>query len=340
MNSPGVSVVMPLYNKRATVLRSLDSVLAQTFADFEVIVVNDGSSDGGADLAADTGDPRVRVIRQSNCGVSAARNHGIAQASAPLVAFLDADDLWAPEFLAAILELAQAYPDAGMYVTGRRHVNPDGSAIEIWAALPEGRTIGIVPSYFAAPEEFGLAHSSAVALPKAVLESVGGFQEGEHMGEDVDMWVRIAARHPVACHTRVLSTYYDGGAARDFERISRKVLYPPALTSLRSLVEAGGLPPRTLAEIERNVDFGAIQHLCVLVHFELPQAAETLRTERYYCWRFRLEAKLIGAALRFLPAKTVLRLRSIALRIVRKLRRPLAKHGNEIRGRVTVTRAV
>ncbi len=321
MNSPGVSVVIPLYNKRATIRRSLDSVLRQTFADFEIIVVDDGSTDGGGEIAAETGDRRVRVLRQPNRGVSAARNRGIADAAAGLVAFLDADDFWAPEFLATILDLAQSYPDAGMYLTGRRHVYPDGSAIDVWAALPEGRGMGILPSYFAAPEEGGLAHSSAVAVPGAVLRAVGGFQEGAHMGEDVDMWVRIAARYPVACHTRVLSTFFDGGPERDRERMGRKPPYPPALDSLRSLVAAGGLPARTVAEIERYVDYRAIEHLCFELAFSLPSAAERVRTERYYRWRFKLEGALIRAGLRLLPPRAVLRLRSIPVRLMRRLRR-------------------
>ncbi len=321
MGSPAVSVVIPLYNKRATIRRALDSVLRQTFSGFEILVVDDGSTDGGAEIAAQTGDPRVRVIRQPNAGASAARNRGIAEAAAGLIAFLDADDFWEPEFLATILDLAQAYPDAGMYLTGRRQVNADGSVMDVWAALPEGRSMGILPSYFAAPEEGGLAHSSAVAMPRAVLRAVGGFREGEHMGEDIDMWVRVAARYPVACHTAVLSTFYDGGLERDRERLRRKQPYPPALRSLRSLVAAGGLPARTTAEIQRYVDYQAIEHLCFELEFELPSAAQTGRAERFYHWRFKLEGALILAGLRFLPPRTVLRIRSVPVRLMRTLRR-------------------
>jgi hypothetical protein len=141
------------------------------------------------------------------------------------------------------------------------------------------------------------------------------------MGEDVDMWVRIAARYPVACHTRVLSTFYDGGPERDRERIRRKPPYPPALNSLRSLVTAGGLPARTVAEIKRYVDYSTIEHLCFQLEFELPSAAKMARTERYYHWRFKLEGALIRTGLRVLSPRTVLRLRSIPVRIMRRLRR-------------------
>jgi glycosyltransferase involved in cell wall biosynthesis len=340
MTSPTVSVVVPLYNKRATIRRSLDSVLGQTFRDFEVIVVDDGSTDGGAEIAEGTGDPRVHVIRQPNRGVSAARNRGIAEATAALVAFLDADDLWAPEFLTAIVELEQTFPGAGMYLSGRRQVNPDGSAIDIWAALPEGRSAGILPSYFAAPAEGGLAHSSCVAVPRSVLAAVGGFREGEHMGEDIDMWVRIAARYPVACQTRVLATYYDGGPERDLARARQRPPSFPALMSLRSLVAAGGLSARTNAAIKRYVDYKAIEHLCFQLELGLTPFEEVARKERCYHWRFGLEAAMIRAGLRILPPRAVWRLWSLPMRGWRKVQRLRSQRGDVIQGRVIVRRIV
>jgi len=123
-----VSVVIPVFNKRRYLLRALESVLAQTHAEFEVILVDDGSTDGSLDTIGHLRDARVRIARQPNAGVSAARNTGIRLARAPLVAFLDADDTWEPGFLAAMLALRYRYPDAGLYASAYRIKTPGAAA--------------------------------------------------------------------------------------------------------------------------------------------------------------------------------------------------------------------
>ena len=102
---PQVSVVIPLYNKAPYIDRALRSVLAQTFQDFEVIIVDDGSTDGGAKIVKSTTDKRIKLIQQKNSGVSAARNRGIQESKSKLIAFLDADDEWKSRFLEVILRL-------------------------------------------------------------------------------------------------------------------------------------------------------------------------------------------------------------------------------------------
>ena len=109
-----ISVAIPLYNKRREIARTIQSVFDQTFQQFEILVIDDGSTDGGADIVAQIGDPRVRLIRQANAGVSAARNHAISEAKTELIAFLDADDEWKPGFLAAIWDLRERFPEAGL----------------------------------------------------------------------------------------------------------------------------------------------------------------------------------------------------------------------------------
>ncbi|NLZ30356.1 MAG: glycosyltransferase family 2 protein, partial [Methanomicrobiales archaeon] len=114
---PEVSVVIPLYNKAPYIARALSSIIAQTRQDFEVIVIDDGSTDGGEEIVRGFDDPRIRVIRQENRGVSAARNRGIEAARADFIAFLDADDEWMPTHLGALLRLRGRYPRAGAYGT-------------------------------------------------------------------------------------------------------------------------------------------------------------------------------------------------------------------------------
>ena len=105
--APRVSVVVPVYNKGRYLRRAVDSVLAQSFTDFELILVDDGSTDDSLAVAREYTDPRVRVIRQANSGAGAARNRGIDEARATMVAFLDGDDEWVPAFLDQMMALVR-----------------------------------------------------------------------------------------------------------------------------------------------------------------------------------------------------------------------------------------
>jgi hypothetical protein len=125
MGKMKVSVIVPLYNKAPTIQRTLDSVLGQTFADFELIVVDDGSTDGGGGIVASCPDPRVRLVGQANAGPGAARNRGLAEARGALVAFLDADDEWLPEFLEKSVALLEKNSQAAAVASGY-YLHPQG----------------------------------------------------------------------------------------------------------------------------------------------------------------------------------------------------------------------
>src|SRR6516165_383819 len=128
---PQLSAIVPLYNKAPFVLRTLTSMASQSYRDFEVIVVNDGSTDGGDEVARTFSDSRFRVIDQPNAGPGAARNRGLAEARGPLVAFLDADDEWYPEYLQRAVEFLARRPDVAavsqFYVEA-----PDRSTEPMW----------------------------------------------------------------------------------------------------------------------------------------------------------------------------------------------------------------
>ena len=109
-----VSVTIPLYNKGEYIERSLESVFAQTFGDYEVIVVDDGSTDNGAEIVKQFRDSRLRVIRQANAGPGAARNRGIDESSSRYLAFLDADDEWMPRFLEKSIDILRENPDCDL----------------------------------------------------------------------------------------------------------------------------------------------------------------------------------------------------------------------------------
>ena len=212
MGDPSVSVIIPLFNKELYVLRAIDSVLTQSFHDFEVVAVNDGSTDNGPELVRRITDPRIRLIDQMNGGVSAARNRGIREARSELIAFLDADDQWMRTFLDTVLELRADYPEAGAYATAYRVVMPTGSVRDVIAPPKscDGPT-GILEDYFR------IAHhapvwSSAVAVLRAKFKEVGFFRQGVALGEDADMWLRIAANCSIAYSREVCAVYHYGCA--------------------------------------------------------------------------------------------------------------------------------
>jgi len=196
---PAISIVVPLYNKALYISRAINSISKQTFGDYEIIVVDDGSVDNGGSIVENINNPKVRLIRQENAGVSAARNKGIETARSELIAFLDADDEWLPTHLDSIIKLRDKY-EAGIYATAYLIYAEEG-----WIEKPNYRRIpkppweGILPSYFKAAA-YGAppVWSSAACVPRTVFADVGVFKVGQRLGEDVDMWGRIAMKYPVA----------------------------------------------------------------------------------------------------------------------------------------------
>ncbi|MBN1346448.1 MAG: glycosyltransferase family 2 protein [Phycisphaerae bacterium] len=209
MTAPAVTVVVPLHNKQTTVERALRSVLDQTVRDFEIVVVDDGSTDQSAAAAERIGDPRVRLIRQANGGVSMARNRGIEAASAPVIAFLDADDAWMPEFLETVLRLRKRFATCHVYATNYVIACDNGQCrLPIIRGIPRGPWEGVLRGYFAiACRSDPPLFTSAVAARKETLLDVGGFPEGVTSGEDLLTWARLAGRHDIAYASEPLSIY-------------------------------------------------------------------------------------------------------------------------------------
>ncbi|WP_052501456.1 glycosyltransferase family 2 protein [Thiomicrospira microaerophila] len=208
-NKPFFSVVMPLYNKRNHVKETIESVFAQTFQDFEIVVVNDGSTDDSAEVVASIDDPRIRLIHQQNAGVSVARNNGIKQANADYIAFLDADDIWLPEFLQTIYDLIQSYPDAGLYATSYFLKNLDGMLVEKEIKfLPEKKFKGLIPNYFKSATYSHLVWSSATCIPRSIfLNENIWFPAGVKYYEDVYVWGKVALIKDMAYNTNACAVY-------------------------------------------------------------------------------------------------------------------------------------
>jgi len=202
---PGISVVIPLYNKEKYVRRAVESVLSQTFRDFELIVVNDGSTDNSPALVRSYDDPRIRVINQENQGVSAARNRGITEARGKLIAFLDADDKWLPDFLDIVIHLVKKFPDAGAYATGIRLVRQKkGISRDLYVRGGQDQC----GCYFDLLRKGMVANSSNITIRQSVFEKSGVFRDGFRRGEDLDMWFRIGLYYKFACSARICALYY------------------------------------------------------------------------------------------------------------------------------------
>ncbi len=201
-----ISVVIPLYNKAATVQRALQSVLAQTVEPIEIIVVNDGSTDASAEVVSRLNIPGVKLIHQNNAGVSAARNRGIQEARGEWIAFLDADDEWMPDYLASIVALHSAYPGCMVYATS--YLLRDDNA-EIMSKIRFKGESGIINNYFKmASSGSPPLWTGAVVASKAVLIGLGGFCEQITIGEDLLLWAQLAYRYDVAFLNKPKSIYY------------------------------------------------------------------------------------------------------------------------------------
>ena len=203
-----ISIIIPLYNKEASIATALRGVLAQTYQDFEVVVVDDGSTDGGAAVVETFDDPRIRLIRQENGGVSAARNRGIAEAKGEHVAFLDADDEWMPQFLEEIAALIAEYPECKARATNYIFNSNGVKSPTILRKIPFAEGRGVLTNYF---EVASYSHppmwTSAVCIDRDLLQEIGGFPLGIKSGEDLLVWARTAVRTQWAFSMKPMAQY-------------------------------------------------------------------------------------------------------------------------------------
>lgn len=213
------SIIIPLYNKAPYIEKALRSIQAQTFREFEVIVIDDGSTDNSwiltRNLFQEFENDHVlspplggfRGASQKNAGVSTARNNGIKLAKYPYICFLDADDWWAPTFLAEMKQLIEGFPEAGIYGTSYYKVK-DGVIKSANIGVEKDFERGLINYYQVYAKTLWMPlWTGAVCVPKVVFDNIAGFKSNLRLGEDFDLWVRIASNHPVAFLNKPLAYY-------------------------------------------------------------------------------------------------------------------------------------
>jgi glycosyltransferase involved in cell wall biosynthesis len=201
------SIIIPLYNKEQYVAKTLDSVFAQTYEDFEIIIVDDGSTDNSLQEVDKFNDPRIRIIKQKNGGVSSARNRGIAEAKYDFIAFLDADDEWLHKYLMTQLNLINKFPNCHVFATSY-FVHRKGQKV-IPKIAPLGfENEGIINYFCAAYQSDPLVWTSAVIVKKGSLQDIGGFPVGITSGEDLIVWAKLAAKYKIAYSNEAQSIYH------------------------------------------------------------------------------------------------------------------------------------
>jgi glycosyltransferase involved in cell wall biosynthesis len=190
-----ISVVIPLYNKAPHIARAVNSVLSQKEPVNEILIIDDGSTDESVDVVRSMSCDRILLIQQQNSGVSVARNTGIKNARNPLVAFLDADDAWLPTHIETLKRLYASHPQCGAFASARMLGKEGEKPVPLYYHnMPSESWEGVLPNYFVSAP----CSSSTVMVPKYVFEKVGLFPIGERIGEDLDMWCRIALQYPIA----------------------------------------------------------------------------------------------------------------------------------------------
>jgi len=249
-----ISVIIPLYNKKPEIKRAIDSVLSQTFQNFEIVVVDDQSSDGSPDIVRSYHDSRISLVEQDHRGVSYTRNHGVDLAKCDFIAFIDADDEWTPDHLKTIMDLIKKYPEAGMFATAWKFQTADGKTR--WANyqyIPGPPWEGLLPDYF----KSGAAGdspvcTSVVVIPKKIFNEVGGFAD-YWKGQDIDLWGKIALKYPVAFSWEFGAIYHVDASNRTCDKKVPLDYQEPFVKTARTALMKGEVPPNLIESLNEYV---------------------------------------------------------------------------------------
>ncbi|GEM66492.1 glycosyl transferase [Sphingobacterium mizutaii NBRC 14946 = DSM 11724] len=193
-----VSVVIPLYNKEESISGTINSVLNQTYKEFELIIVNDGSTDESLNIVKQFSDPRIVILDKRNGGVSSARNLGVENSNYDWIAFLDGDDIWFPDHLETLFKAINIYPNEKVFSTSYSHsdsISRDNNSIEVWT------------DYFKHAINGDVLWTSVILIHKSCFKKVGMFSEKMNRGEDIDLWIRLAGNYNIVKIKKITAIY-------------------------------------------------------------------------------------------------------------------------------------
>lgn len=194
------SVVIPLYNKALNIKKTIQSVLNQTYSDFEIVVIDDGSTDNSLSIVNSLNDARLRIIEKANGGVSSARNRGVLEANNVWVAFLDGDDIWEPNHLQVVYDLIVTHPKDKVFCTAYvRSDRSDSSTVS--------NDVEIIPDYFKVAKKFHFFWTSVAVIHRDVLINEGLFREDLNRGEDLSVWANLGRKYRFVRSRTVTATY-------------------------------------------------------------------------------------------------------------------------------------
>lgn len=204
---PRFSVVIAVYNKESYLTKTIQSVLDQRFTDFEIIIVNDGSTDNSESIINSFTDSRIHYFSQSNSGVSATRNKAIEHATSDYIALLDADDLWDPNYLQTIHQLILSHPNQHVFATAVYIETKQQRIHSVYSVLDLLPNQVRVLDYFESSCINTLLTSSSTVLHKSVFEKIGCYNISIKSGQDTDLWIRIGLQYKIVFVNRVLVVY-------------------------------------------------------------------------------------------------------------------------------------
>lgn len=315
-------IVMPLFDKEIYVSRTIGGVLSQTFTDWRLIVVDDGSTDGSVTVVEQFSDPRITLLRQKNAGPGAARNTGIVAGSAEWIAFLDADDLWIPDHLQVLDGLRNRFPNALLIGTAYRQWS-GGEVPELPSRPGSDR---LIRYFHEASRRRAPFFTSSAAFSRRGLKDVG-LLEPVVVGDEMDLWARLALHGPVAASDRQTVLYRVGtGGITDASVFAQRASEAPSTAELAQI----SLPVATLAErLDSINDEGVRKDVTDYIDFEIGLALmRAVRSGQIKYARGLLRIFLVGprgkariaAILARLPAPLGQRLLLLAFAFKRALR--------------------